>query len=136
MAGLYYHEQIKSAGRFLCNNIKLEKFKNQVVSVIGAAFPREEARIMYRDNENDFVTLSTETDLKYPLRCADKAANDQELYRFCSTPRQDRPSINIVAVLDVETLKLAKEHFLLCLGLHLLSPLQKWMTNGTIVKAR
>ena len=48
-------------------NLTLEKFKDQVVSVIGAVFPREEARIMYRDDENDFVTLSTETDLKYAL---------------------------------------------------------------------
>ena len=103
-------------------------------------------RIMYRDDENDFVTLSTETDLKYALTCADKAANDQELYRLCvreeqsSTPRQDRKSINTVAVPDVETPKFANEHFLLCLGLGsglgLLIPLQKWMTNGTIVKAR
>ena len=34
-------------------NVKLEKFKDQVVSVIGAVFPKEEAKIMYRDNEND-----------------------------------------------------------------------------------
>ena len=53
-------------------NVKLEKFKDQVVSVIGAVFPKEEARMMYRDNENDFVILSTNTDFKYALRCADK----------------------------------------------------------------
>ena len=63
-------------------NVKLEKFKDQVVSVIGAVFPREEARIIYRDDENDFVTLSTKTDLKYSLRCADKAANIRNFIDF------------------------------------------------------
>ena len=98
-------------------NVKLEKFKDRVVSVIGAVLPREETRIMYRDDENDFVTLSTETDLKYALRCADKAANDQELYRLhvrveqSSTPRQDIKSINTVAVPDVETPKTCKRKF-------------------------
>ena len=96
-------------------NVKFEKFRDQVVSVIGAVFPREEARIMYRDDEND--ELFTETDLKYASRCADKAANDQEIYRLCvgveqsSTPRQDRKSINTVPVPDVETPKTCKRTF-------------------------
>ena len=98
-------------------NVKLEEFKDQVVGVIGAVFPREEARVVYQDDENDFVTLSTETELKYALQCADKAANDQELYRLCvrveqsSIPRQDRKSIDTVAVPDVETPKTCKGTF-------------------------
>ena len=97
---------------------------------------------MYRDDKNDFITLSAETDLRYALSCANKTANDHELYELCVEVEQSQLQGKIENLLTqlqysmMKPLKLANEHFLHCLGLGLLIPLRKWVPNSIIVKAR